>query len=144
MEQKIANKVAVRWLRCLPCPYIYIKSSSPELRMPWGPVFAQIIRDGRSTKVAKMMVLHWLLTFLWRGQLCFPMHLYGPIHLYGKNVEIFKQLLWSLWASVAQISSGASLGQGNERVSQNSHGPFGRWQPCPYMVKTFENLLLQI
>ena len=39
------------------------------------------------------------------------------MHLYGKNVETFKRLLlWSLWANVAQISCGASLGQGNERL----------------------------
>ena len=38
----------------------------------------------------------------------------GPIHLYGKNVENYKRLLhWSCQANVAQISSGASLGQGN-------------------------------
>ena len=40
-----------------------------------------------------------------------------PMHLYGKNVQNFKpHLLWSLWANVAQISFGASLGQGNERL----------------------------
>ena len=37
--------------------------------------------------------------------------------LYGKNVQNFKQLLlWSLWANFAQISYGASLGWGNEKV----------------------------
>ena len=46
--------------------------------MPWCWIFAQIIREGRSTKPAKTMVIRWLLTFLWRGQVCFPMHLYGP------------------------------------------------------------------
>ena len=35
----------------------------------------------------------------------------------GKNVENFKRLLLcSLWASVARILFGASLGQGNERL----------------------------
>ena len=39
------------------------------------------------------------------------------MHLYGKNVQNFKQiLLWSLWANFAQISYGASLGWGNERL----------------------------
>ena len=39
------------------------------------------------------------------------------MHLYGKNVENFKQLLLlNLWANVAQISCGAYLGQENERL----------------------------
>ena len=39
------------------------------------------------------------------------------MHLYGKNVQNFKQLLlWSLWANFAQISYGASLGRGNKRL----------------------------
>ena len=46
--------------------------------MLWGWNFAQIIGDGRSTKVAKMMVVHWRLTFLRWSQVCFPIHLYGP------------------------------------------------------------------
>ena len=45
---------------------------------------------------------------------------YGEVKfasLYGKNVENFKPLLlWSLWANLAQISFGAFLGQGNERL----------------------------
>ena len=37
------------------------------------------------------------------------------MHLYGENVQNFKQLLlWSFWANFAQISYGASLGRGNK------------------------------
>ena len=133
--------------------------------MLWGWIFAWIIGDRGSTKVAKIKVIHWHLTFLWQGQVCFLMHLYGKKHLkilfsktedglwlnlciyhleravyqscwnnchtltfnlftarsslllyafvwapymYGKNVDNFKWLfLWSLRASVAQISCGA-------------------------------------
>ena len=54
------------------------------------------------------------------------------------SVNIFKRLfLWSPWANFAQISYGASLGWGNEKVLKWSRSP------CPYMVKTFKNLLLQ-
>ena len=35
--------------------------------------------------------------------------------VWEKMLRISNDLLWSLWASVAQISLGASLGQGNER-----------------------------
>ena len=78
-EQKIAKMVVVRWPRWPPCPYMVktFKNLLLQKRMPWGWIFAQFIRDGRYTKVAKMMVVYWPLTFLWRGQVCFPMHLYG-------------------------------------------------------------------
>ena len=79
--------------------------------MPCGWIFTYIIGNWRSTKVAKIMVVHWHLTFLPWGQFCFLMH------LYGKNSQNFKRLLlWSLWANFAQISYGASLGWGNERL----------------------------
>ena len=55
-----------------------LKSSSPEPRMPWGWIFAQIIGNERSTKFAKRIAVRWHLTFLRQGQFCFPMHLYEP------------------------------------------------------------------
>ena len=77
------NERLLKWLRSkMAAMPIYgknlWKSSSPEQRLPWGWIFAQIIGDGRSTKVAKMLVVHWRLTFLRQGQVCFLMHLYGP------------------------------------------------------------------
>ena len=71
----------VHWSKWLPCPYIvktFKKSSSPEPNKPWALIFAKIIGDRRSTKIAKMMVQCWRLTFLPQGQIWFPMHLYGP------------------------------------------------------------------
>ena len=44
--------------------------------MPWGWIFAQIIGDERSTKIAKRIVVRLRLTFLRQGQVRFPMHLY--------------------------------------------------------------------
>ena len=60
------------------------------------------------------------------------------------SVNIFKWLLlWSRWANFAQISYGASLGWGNEKIAKMVTVRWPRWPPCPYMVKTFKNLLLQ-
>ena len=71
--------------------------------------------DGRSTKVAKMMVVVW--PFYGEVKFVSQCICMGTIHLCGKNVENFKQLLLrSLWANVAQISCGASLGWGNEKL----------------------------
>ena len=58
------------------------------------------------------------------------------------SINIFKWLLlWSRWANFAQISCGASLGWGNERLLKWSWSVDPRWPPCTYMVKTFKNLL---
>ena len=100
--------------RLLPYAFVWekpLKSCSPKPRMSCGWIFTYIIRNWRSPKVAKIMVVHWHLTFLPWGQFCFLMH------LYGKNIQNFKRLLlWSLGANFAQISYGASLGWGNERL----------------------------
>ena len=58
------------------------------------------------------------------------------------SINIFKWLLlWSRWASFAQISCGASLGWGSKRLLKWSWSIDPRWPPCTYMVKTFKNLL---
>ena len=86
-------------------------------------VLTLCIEDRRSTKVAKMIIVRWRLTFLRQGQVCFPMTLYGPHTFYGKNIENFKWLLlWSHWANVAKIPCGASFGWGNEKLL-NCWGP---------------------
>ena len=72
-------KWSVHWQRWPPCPYM-VKTFKNFLLQNQGCfgglIFAQIIGSGRSTKIAKMMVLHWHLTFLRWGQVCFLMHLY--------------------------------------------------------------------
>ena len=52
-------------------------------------------------------------------------------------------LLWSPRANFAQISYGASLGWGERKIAKMVAVHWPRWPPCPYMVKTFKNLLLQ-
>ena len=146
-ERKITKMVTVSWPGWPPCPYMiktFKKSSSPEPRMPWGCIFAQIIRDKGSTKDAKIIVVHWHLTFLRRGQFCFPMHLYGHhTFVWGKCWEFqttsalkplgqcCSNFIWSL----------LRLGEGKNAKMVMVHWP--RWPPCPYMVKTLKSLLFQ-
>ena len=112
--------------------------------MPWDWIFAQIIGDGRSTKVAKIMVVHWHLTFLCRGQVCFPMHLYGHHTFVWEKCWEFQttsplmplgqccsNVMWSL------------LGTGEWKIVKIVAVHLPRWPPWPYMVNTFKNLLLQ-
>ena len=58
-ERKNAKMVAVHGPRWLSCPYMlktFKTSSSPEPNKPWGLIFAQILGDRRSIKIAKMMI----------------------------------------------------------------------------------------
>ena len=109
--------------------------------MPWGCIFAQVIRDERSTKVAKIIVVHWRLTFLRRDQLCFPMHLYGyHTFVWGISNDFSSEacrqccsnFMWSL----------LRLG-GEQKIAKMVMVHWPGWPPCSYMVKTFKNLLLQ-
>ena len=112
--------------------------------MPWGWLFAQIIKDGRSTKVAKMMVVHWHLSFLRRGQVCFPMHLYGHHTFVWGNCWEFQTT--SPLKPLGQCCSNfmwSLLRLGERKIAKMVGVHWPRWLPCPYMVKTFKNLLLQ-
>ena len=118
------------------------KSSSPEPRMPLGWIFAQIVGDGRFTKVDKIKVVHWHLTLLWGGQVCFPMHLYG-LHTF----------VWEKCWEFRMTSPQKPLGQFCSNFIWSLHGAgewkiakmvtihWQRWPQCPYMIKTFKHLL---
>ena len=106
--------------------------------MPYGWIFAYIFGNRRATKIAKIMVVHWHLTFLRLGQFCFLMHLYrekcsefqttSPLEPLGQFCSNF---IWSL------------LRVGERQIAKMVTVRWPRWPPRPYMVKTFKNLLLQ-
>ena len=112
--------------------------------MPWGWIFAWIIGDGRSNKVAKRIVVRWHLTFLRQvkfASLCICM---SPIHLNGKIVENFKRLLHL--KPLSQFYSNfiwSHLRVGTQKNAKMVAVRWPGWLPCQYMVKTFKNLLLQ-
>ena len=103
--------------------------------MPWGWIFAQIIGDERSTKVAKIIVVHWRLTFLWWSQVCFPMNLYGH-HTF----------VWEKCWEFQTTSPLKPLGQcclnfmwrllrlEERKIAKMVAVHWPRWPPCPYMV----------
>ena len=126
---RIAKMVAVHWPKWPPNMVKTFKNLLlHNQRMPCGWIFAYIIGDGRSTKIAKIMVVHWHLTVFRRGQVCFPMHVYGKMLRISNDfsgdpgpvpLKFYLEPAW--WM-------------------KDCHWP--RWPPCPYMVKTFKNLLL--
>ena len=117
------NERLLKWSRSVDLDgrhvHIWLKALiffSPKPKMPWDWIFAQVIKDEISTNIDKIIVVHWRLTFLRRGQVCFLMQLYGH-HIFVWENKKFKRLLfWSLWANVAQTSCRASLVWGNERL----------------------------
>ena len=58
----------------------------------------------------KKMVIHWHLTFLRRGQVCFPRH------VYRKNVEFQMTSPLESLDQCCENLFGASQGHGNERL----------------------------
>ena len=112
--------------------------------MPWGWIFAQILGDERSTKVAKMIFVHWCLTFLRRGQVCFPTHLYGHHTFVWENCWEFQTT--SPLKPLGQFCSNfiwSLLRLGERKIAKMVAVHWPGWLSCPYMVKTFKNLLLQ-
>ena len=112
--------------------------------MPWGWIFAGIIGDGRSTKVAKRIVVRWCLTFLRKGQVHFPMHLNEPQTFEWENCWEFQTT--SPLKPLSQFCSNfiwSFLRVGEQKIAKMAAVRWPRWPPWPYMVKTFKNLLLQ-
>ena len=113
------------------------KSSSPELNKPWGLILAQIIGDG-STKIAKMMVLCWSLTFLGQVQICFLMHLYGPYTFIWEKcwefifwkfpLKTMIQLSWNLIRSIGLPS--------RHKIAKTEPIENPRWPPQPPFWKS--------
>ena len=112
--------------------------------MPWGWIFARIIGDGRSTKVAKRIAVSWRLTFLQRCQVRFPMHLYEPHTFEWENCWEFQTT--SPLKPLSQFCSNfiwSVLKVGKQKIVKIVVVCWPWWPPCPYMVKTFKNLLFQ-
>ena len=80
------------------------------------------------------MIVHWHLTFLQQGQVCSlwekcsEFQTTSPLEPLGQWCSNF---IWSL------------LGAGKWKIAKMVAVHWPRWPPCPYMVKTFKNLLLQ-
>ena len=91
-----------------------------------------------------MIVVYWPLTFLWWGQVCFPMHLYGHHTSVWEKCREFQ--MTSPLKPLGQCclnSMWCLLRMGELKISKMVVVHWPRWLPCPYMVKTFKNLLLQ-
>ena len=104
--------------------------------MPWGWIFAQIIGDERSTKVAKRIVIFDIWPFYGRVKFASLCICISPIHLNRKIVENFKLL--------SQICSNFKLSLlklGERKIAKMVVVRRPRWPPCSYMVKPFKNLL---
>ena len=134
------NEGLLKWSRsvdqdahiCLKPLKIFLSRTEDAL----GLNLAQIIGDRRSTKVVKIMVVHWRLTFLRRGQVYFPMYLY--IHLYGKRWEFQTTSPLTPLCQCCSNFMWSLLGTGEWRVAKMVAVHWPRWPPGPYIVKTLK------
>ena len=79
-EQKIAKMVTVRWPRWPPCPYM-IKTFKNLLLQTRGCLDAESLHKSSGKGDLPKLLKRWsyvILIFMRKGQVCFPMHLYGP------------------------------------------------------------------
>ena len=89
--KKNAKMVAVHWPK-MATMLIYGKTYKNLLLqnqlIPGAQSLQNIFQDRRSTKVAKLMVLPWYLTFLPQGQICFPYAFVWAFYIYmGKMLR---------------------------------------------------------
>ena len=106
--------------------------------MPCGWIFTYIIGNWRSTKVAKIMVVHWHLTFFTVRSILLPYAFVWEKYSEFQTTSHLEPLgqfctnfIWSL------------LRLGEWKIAKMVAVHWPRWPPCLYMVKTFKNLLLQ-
>ena len=99
-ERKIANMVKVHWPRWWPCPYV-VKTFKNLLLQNLRHLGAESLHKSLGTGGLPKLLKWWSFVDVWSlyskvkiASLCICI---GHIHLYGKNVENFKQLL--LWSS---------------------------------------------
>ena len=91
-----------------------------------------------------MMVILCCLTFLWWGQVCFPMHLYGHhTFVWEKFWEFQKTSPLKLLGQCCSNFMWSLLRLGEWKIAKMVTVHWLRCLPCPYMVKTFKNILLQ-
>ena len=143
-KQKIAKIVAVHWPRWPPCQYM-IKTFKNFLLQNQECLGAESLHKLLGTRGLPNLlkeVVRWHLTFLQQGQVCFPMHLYGPHTFEWENCWKFHRT--SPLKPLSQICSDfilSLLRLGERKIANLVVVHWPRWPP--YMVKPFKNLLLQ-
>ena len=144
---KIAKMVAVHWPRWPPCPYM-VKTFKNLLLQNRGCLWHESLHKSSGMGGLPKLLKWWSYIDVWpflrRGQVCFPMHLYGPYTFVWEKCwefqttsplkplgQCYSNFMWSL------------LRLGERKIAKMVTVHWPRWLLCPYMVKIFKNLLLQ-
>ena len=145
-EWKIAKIVAVHWTRWLPCPYM-VKTFKSLVLQDRGCLVPESLHILSGTGGLPKLLKWWSYIDIWSfysevkfASVCIWR---GPIHLYGKSVDYFR---WPYLKPLGQCCSNFMwrlLGAGERKIAKMGVVHWSKWLPCPYMVKTIKNLLLQ-
>ena len=108
-EWKIAKMGMVHWSKWLPCPYMVKTFKNLLLQNqispgPWS--LHKLWGTGDLPKLLKWWFYVDIWLFYLQGQICFPMHLYGPYTFILKVSKwlIYQQYLKLFWLEVYYIS----------------------------------------
>ena len=111
--------------------------------MACGWIFAYIIGNGRSIKVAKIIVNHWHLTFFTaRSSLLLYAFVWAPYICMEKMLIISNDLFSEASGPVLLKFHSEPPWAGEWKIAKMGMVHWSKWLSCPYMVKTFKNLLL--
>ena len=144
-EQKIAKMVVVRWPRWPPWPYMV--KTFKNLLQNQGCLGAESLHKLSGTGDLPKLLKELSYVDIWPFYVkvvSFPMHLYEPYTLEMENCWEFQTT--SPLKALSQFCSNficSHLWVGKQKIAKIVAVRWPRWPPCPYMVKTFKNLLLR-
>ena len=130
-----------------PCPYM-VKTFKNLLLHNRGCLGAESLHESSGTGGQRKLLKELLYIDFWPfygkvkfASLCICM---SPVHLNGKIVWEFQTT--SPLKPLSQFCSNfiwSHLRVGKQKIAKIVGVSWPRWPPCPYMIKTFKNLLLQ-
>ena len=129
----------------------HLKILFSKPRMACGWIFAYIIWNVRSTKVDKIIVIDWPLTllrrltfnlFTARSSLLLYAFVWAPYICMEKMLIISNGFSSEASGPVLLKFHAEPPWAGEWKIAKMGMVHWSKWLPCPYMVKTFKNLLL--
>ena len=138
-EWKIAKMAAVHWPRWSPCPYT-VKTFKNHLLQNPGSLGAESLHKSLRREGPSKLLKWWLYIDVWPfyGEVEFAsvcIYMQAPIHLYGKNVDNFKQPPLKPLGQCCSNFMWSPLGVGERKIANMLLIHWPRWPPCPHFGK---------
>ena len=143
-EWKIAKLVAVHWPRWQLCPYM-VKTFKNLLLQYRGCLIAETLHNSSGTGGLPKMLKWWSYNDIWpftvRSSLLLYAIVWAPYICMKKMLIISNDFSSEASGPVLLKFHIEILGAGERKIAKMGMVHWSKWLPCPYMVKTFKNLL---